>query len=78
MPSNATTTTFVAPLCACCPEQATLVPRSDLAAGMAACPRSGQLYRAQGTGYVPAGLPELSHTHSAPSVQIDLSRSGYA
>jgi hypothetical protein len=73
-----TPATLVAPVCACCAQPEALVPRDDLEGGLAACPRTGQLYRPAGQGYVPATLPELASARHAPSVQIDLSRSGYA
>lgn len=73
------TPTFVAPMCTCCPEPSPLLPREDLPGGLAVCGVTGQLYRSEGAGYVPATLPDLvSRQRPAPSVQIDLSRAGYA
>jgi hypothetical protein len=73
------TLTLIAPTCACCVEPAPLLPRDDLSGGMAVCPVSGRLYRPEGQNYVPTELPALVPTRpAAPSVRIDLSRSGYA
>jgi hypothetical protein len=72
------TITLIAPTCACCAEPAALLPRDDLPGGMAACPRTGQLYRPAGAGYEPAELPDLPGRPAAASVRIDLSQSGYA
>lgn len=72
-------TTLIAPSCTCCPTRMVLLPRDDLAGGMAACPTTGQLYQPAGAGYAPAALPPLAPERpSAPSVRIDLSRSSYA
>jgi hypothetical protein len=55
------------------------LPRDDLAKGLAVCGNTGQLYRPEGTGYVPTTMPELPpQDRRTTSVQIDLSRSGYA
>ena len=71
--------TLVAPACTCCEEPKPLVPRTDLPGQMAACPQSGALYRAEGTGYVPSTLPDLTGAYRPlPSVRIDLSQAGYA
>ncbi|HWQ13804.1 MAG TPA: hypothetical protein VNL77_13470 [Roseiflexaceae bacterium] len=70
--------TLVAPLCACCPNPVPLIPRDDLPGGLAACPATGQLYRPEGQRWAPATLPPLAPARAAPSVRIDLSRSGYA
>lgn len=71
--------TLVAPACACCAEPSALLPRDDLPGGLAVCPSTGQLHRPEGQRYVPTALPELRPARPAPaSVQIDLSRSGYA
>jgi hypothetical protein len=72
------TTTLIAPACACCPTPIALVPRDDLGHGLAACLSSGQLYRPEGQGYTPADMPALESKRAAPSIRIDLSRSGYA
>lgn len=73
------TLTLIAPACTCCAEPSPLVPRDDLPGGLAVCGNTGQLYRPAGTGYVPAALPDLSpRRRPTASVQIDLSRSGYA
>jgi hypothetical protein len=71
-------TTLVAPSCSCCEQPLALIPRDDLPGGLAACPATGRLYQPQGERYVPASLPPLVAERPAPSVQIDLSRSGYA
>jgi hypothetical protein len=71
--------TLVAPRCACCAEPAPLLPRNDLAGGLAVCAATGQLYRPEGNGYVATAMPSLAPQRAdAPSVRIDLSRSGYA
>jgi hypothetical protein len=73
------TLTLLAPTCACCATPSTLLPRDDLPGGLAVCATTGQLYRPAGDGYVPTTLPALApQRSSAPSVRIDLSRSGYA
>jgi hypothetical protein len=70
---------LVAPMCSCCPEAKALVPRPDLPDQMAVCPQSGRLYRAEGEGYVPSGLPEMAGVYRPlPSVRVDLNRAGYA
>ncbi|HET9224877.1 MAG TPA: hypothetical protein VFO07_20355 [Roseiflexaceae bacterium] len=71
--------TLIAPTCACCAEPAPLLPRDDLPGGLAVCPASGRLYRPEGQTYIPTELPALAPARpAAPSVRIDLSRSGYA
>lgn len=71
--------TLVAPACTCCAQPVALIPRDDLPGGLAVCPTSGQLYRPEGQRYLPTDLPDLQPRSPAPaSVQIDLSRSGYA
>jgi hypothetical protein len=71
--------TLIAPTCACCAEPAPLLPRDDLPGGLAVCPATGRLYRPGGQGYVAAEMPTLALARPpAPSVRIDLSRSGYA
>jgi hypothetical protein len=71
--------TLIAPVCSCCEQPATLIPRDDLAGSLAACPNSGQLYRAEGGRYVQTTMPPLgADRREAASVRIDLSRSGYA
>lgn len=71
--------TVVAPTCTCCARPAPLLPRDDLPGQLAVCPTSGQLYRPEGTDYVPATLPELQvQRRLALSVRIDLSLAGYA
>ena len=73
------TLTLVAPVCACCAQPAPLIPRDDLPGGLAVCAATGRLYRPDGQGYIPTTLPPLAPQRApAPSVQIDLSRSGYA
>ena len=73
------TLTLIAPACSCCAEPTPLSPRDDLGDGLAVCGHSGQLYRPEGTGYVPTALPNLTRRERArSSVRIDLSRSGYA
>jgi hypothetical protein len=70
---------WVAPACTCCAQPTPLLPRDDLAPGMAVCSATGQLYRPEGTGYVPAPMPQIA-TRQRPTtgVRIDLSRAGYA
>ena len=71
--------TLLAPTCACCADPVQLLPRDDLPGGLAVCPATGQLYRPEGPGYVPTEFPALAPRRpAAPSVRIDLSRSGYA
>ncbi len=71
--------TLIAPTCACCADPAPLVPRDDLPGGLAVCPTTGQLYRPDGAAYTPTTMPPLAAPRRTPaSVQIDLSRSGYA
>jgi hypothetical protein len=71
--------TLIAPTCACCAEPAPLLPRDDLPGGLAVCPATGRLYRPDAQGYLPTELPALAPARpAAPSVRIDLSRSGYA
>ncbi len=72
------TLTLIVPTCSCCTKPQPLTPRDDLPGVLAACPASGQLYRAEGQGYVPATLPQLTLGRQAPSVQIELSRCTYA
>jgi hypothetical protein len=73
------TFTLITPTCTCCPQPSTLVPRDDLADGLAACSQTGQLYRPEGNGYVTTTMPALRNPNrTVESVQIDLSRSGYA
>ncbi|MDZ4718296.1 MAG: hypothetical protein SH847_07465 [Roseiflexaceae bacterium] len=71
--------TLIAPVCSCCEQPATLIPRDDLARALAACPNSGQLYRAEGGRYAQTTMPPLvAERGAAASVRIDLSRTGYA
>jgi hypothetical protein len=71
--------TLIAPTCTCCAEPTSLLPRDDLAAGLAVCAGTGQLYRPEGAGYVPTNMPDLAlQERPVSSVKIDLSRSGYA
>jgi hypothetical protein len=71
--------TLITPTCTCCAEPSALLPRDDLPGGLAVCPTSGQLYRPEGTGYVPTTTPELRvEKRLAPSVRVDLSRTGYS
>lgn len=73
------TLTFITPTCTCCDTPQTLLVRDDLPGELAACPTTGQLYRPEGTGYQPTGLPDLAPDHPrTESVRIDLSRYGYA
>jgi hypothetical protein len=74
-----TVVTLIAPTCTCCAEPTVLLPRDDLPGGLAVCGTTGQLYRPEGQGYVPTTMPNIQPQHpTAPSVRIDLSRSGYA
>ena len=71
--------TLVAPVCTCCDEAKVLLPRTDLPGQMAVCPQSGQLYRAQGRGFVQSELPEMTGVYRPlPSVRVDLNQAGYA
>jgi hypothetical protein len=71
--------TLIAPTCTCCAEPTPLLPRDDLAAGLAVCGGTGQLYRPEGAGFVPTAMPYLApREHPVSSVRIDLSTSGYA
>ena len=72
--------TMIAPTCTCCPEPKNLLARDDLATGLVVCEESGQLYQADTNGrYTPIQLPDRPTSQGqASSVQIDLSRSGYA
>ena len=71
--------TLIAPTCACCAEPTPLLPRDDLPGDLAVCPATGRLYRPEGQRYIPTDLPALAPARpAAPSVRIDLSRSGYA
>lgn len=73
------TLTLIAPQCACCTQPQALLPRDDLQAGLAVCPQSGALYRPEGAHYVPAAMPPVrSQATAVQSIQIDLSRAGYA
>lgn len=71
--------TLIAPICSCCDRPSALIPRDDLPGALAACPNSGQLYRPEGDRYTPTAMPPIGGERRAvASVQIDLSRSGYA
>lgn len=71
--------TLITPTCTCCAEPTTLLPRDDLAEGLAVCQQTGQLYRPEGGGYLPTQLPDIRPPkRRVSSVQINLSRSGYA
>jgi hypothetical protein len=71
--------TLVAPVCSCCGEPKSLVPRTDLPGQVATCPQTGAIYRPEGTGYVPTALPSLTGVYRPlPNVRIDLSQAGYA
>ena len=71
--------TIISPTCSCCEQPTTLLPREDLGPGLAVCGRSGQLYRPADESYVPMTLPPIvPRSTGTTSVQIDLSRSGYA
>jgi hypothetical protein len=71
--------TLVAPACTCCAQAVALLPRTDLPGQMAVCPQTGMLYRAEGQGYVQAGLPEMRGLYRPlPSVRVDLNQAGYA
>ncbi len=73
------TLTLITPTCICCAQPAPLLPRDDLAPGLAACQHSGQLYRPNGATYVPTTLPEIGGPPRAVTSQtIDLSQAGYA
>jgi hypothetical protein len=73
------TRTVIMPVCTCCAVPSPLAPRDDLPGELAVCLASGQLYRSDGAGYVPATMPALaSRSATRPGVQIDLSRIGYA
>jgi hypothetical protein len=71
--------TWIASTCTCCNEPKALLPRTDLPGEMALCPQTGTLYRREGEGYVPAGMPEMKGIYRPlPSVRIDLNQAGYA
>jgi hypothetical protein len=71
--------TLVAPVCTCCADAKTLLPRTDLPGQMAVCPQTGTLYRAQGRSYVQTILPEMRGAYRPlPSVRVDLNQAGYA
>jgi hypothetical protein len=71
--------TLVAPVCSCCVEAQTLLPRTDLPGQMAVCPQSGTLYRAEGQRYVPSPMPSLTGVYRPlPNVRVDLNQAGYA
>jgi hypothetical protein len=70
---------LVAPVCTCCAEGKTLLPRTDLPGQMAVCPQSGVLHRAEGQGYVQTQMPSLTGVYRPlPSVRVDLNQAGYA
>ncbi len=71
------TITLIAPHCTCCDDPADLLPREDLGEGLAVCENTGYLYKPNGTDYIPALLPDFPPA-LPESVQIDLSRVGYA
>lgn len=72
--------TFVHHTCTCCADPSPLLPREDLGEGLAVCQTTGQFYRPQGNGYIPTTrLPAPPAPQKpAPSVRIDLSKTGYA
>lgn len=70
--------TFVIPACECCEQPRELLPRDDLAAGMAVCPQTGELYRPEGQGYIRTTVPHLNRTTATAPQTIDLSRTGYS
>lgn len=70
---------LAAPICTCCREAQTLIPRTDLPGQMAVCPQTGTLYRQQDRGYVQSGMPEMIGAYRPlPSVRVDLNQAGYA
>jgi hypothetical protein len=71
--------TLVAPVCTCCDEAKSLLPRTDLPGEMAVCPQSGMLYRPAEQGYVQATLPAMTGAYRPmPNVRVDLNQAGYA
>jgi hypothetical protein len=70
--------------CRCCAQPTRLLPRVDLGPGLAVCPRSGQLHRADGAGYTidesGGGMARRVESQPAarPVVYVDLSKEGYA
>jgi hypothetical protein len=79
MQTPSKTMTLVEAVCSCCAQPTALTPRDDMPGGLAACPTTGQIYRPEGQRYMPSSLPPITTAPpSAPSVQIDLSRSSYA
>ena len=67
--------------CRCCDRPSALLPRPDLGADVAVCPRSGQLHRANDHAFelISSG-PPLARRDAAPAaaIRIDLSKVGYA
>ena len=71
--------TLVAPMCTCCDEARTLLPRTDLPGGLAVCPQTGTIYRPAGQSYVQATLPALTGAYRPmANVRVDLNQAGYA
>jgi hypothetical protein len=75
-------TTLLDGRCRCCDQPMVLLARLDLGAGVAVCPRSGQLHRAGQTAYeLISDGPPLARREAAPArpaVRVDLSKEGYA
>lgn len=70
---------LIAPSCTCCAVPQPLIPRTDLAPELAACPQRGTLYRQAGSKVLPATMPDLGGVYQPmPNVRIDLSQAGYA
>ena len=70
--------TLIAPHCTCCTTPVSLTPRDDLGSNLAVCTATGQLYRPEGTSYVPTTLPQLTAVQAVERQPIDLSQAGYA
>lgn len=68
--------------CRCCSQPTRLLPRHDLAADLAVCPRSGRMHRAGAGSYDliadGAAMARRENPAPAPTVYIDLSKEGYA
>jgi hypothetical protein len=76
---NQTILPLTLPTCDCCSTPAALMARRDVADGLWVCPDSGQSYRVMGDRLLRIAMPTVAPTHAdAPSIRIDLSRSGYA
>jgi hypothetical protein len=79
MMMNATMLPLTVPTCDCCTEPAALLARRDVADGLWVCPDSGHTYRVMGDRLLRTPMPTVAPVPTtAPTIRIDLSRSGYA